>query len=156
MIHHAARYRLSSPNIVHEAFEDEIVVVSLDSGLYFHLEGTAATCWQLALAGRSLDQMVDSMLVTFEADRDHVESTLSTFFADLVSEGLIVPDDDLDSTEAATSQSVVPDGSTQLSFLAPVVGKYKDLRHLLLIDPVHMVNNDGWPELRVEDDAERA
>ena len=39
-------------------------------------------------------------------------------------------------------------GIERLSFEAPILHKYTDMQDLLLLDPIHEVDEAGWPSVK--------
>src|SRR5438270_741872 len=48
------RYRVDENRIVHEVLDQEAMLVNLDNGYYYALEGSAVQIWQAVLAGDSV------------------------------------------------------------------------------------------------------
>ncbi len=63
----------------------------------------------------------------------------------LIEEGLIEPTDDPPLAES------VPTPPTIRTYATPTLSKYTDMEELLLLDPIHEVDAQGWPIAR--DDA---
>ena len=69
---------------------------------------------------------------------------MNELVAKLQDENLIVAVTD----EAITPAGVIADlfkGNTDATFEAPKLSKYTDMEQLLLLDPVHDVDETGWP-----------
>jgi hypothetical protein len=45
------RYRVFSDRVVSKAMDGEAVIINLDTGMYYGLDGPAATVWELLAAG---------------------------------------------------------------------------------------------------------
>ena len=118
-----ARYKLAGPDVVHEEFDGEIVVLNLQSGQYFGLNATGADLWMAVEGGQ---------------DPAEVSPTYGPAFAARLSElGLIVP------SEEASATADLKDYND-----APTIDVYDDLSDLILADPIHDVDEDqGWPKL---------
>jgi hypothetical protein len=117
------RYQLAGPDIVHEEFDGEIVILNLQSGQYFGLNDSGAALWTVVQAGG------DPAGVSAEHG--------PVFAARLVELGLVV--------ESGEPVEVVP---AQAIDTAPKIEIYDDLSDLILADPIHDVDQDeGWPKL---------
>ena len=69
--------------------------------------------------------------------------------AQLQQEQLIAPDERVafsasDEPSASSSPSVA---TGRLAFEAPVLAKYTDMAQLLVLDPIHDVDETGWPKI---------
>jgi Coenzyme PQQ synthesis protein D (PqqD) len=135
-------YRINSPNVVLEVFEDEVVLVNLDIGAYYSAEGAGGRIVSLLHEGTSGDDLVRVVLAEFEGPPEAIEGSVVAFLGRLKDEGLIV--------EAPVESAAAPRAAqaTMRPFQEPVLEKYTDLRDLLLLDPIHDVDQTGWPALK--------
>ena len=140
-----------SPWVTHERLDDEVIAINLENGAYYAFDGIAADCWNLVDQHAALDDMVallDDRYATGGAD---VRGDVSTFVARLLEERLaIAPDPPVAPVDRA--QLVLPDpaGPEPRAYAAPVVERYNDLDELLLLDPIHEVDDAGWPIAKAE------
>jgi hypothetical protein len=131
--------------VTHERLDDEVMVIHLETGAYFALEGVAADCWSVAAAGGTMSDMADAVVGRYGADPAEVRADIDTFLAELQSHGLVEPD------PSATSNGASWDVATAApppAYAPPVAVKYDDLEELLMFDPIHEVDEAGWPVLR--------
>ena len=56
-------------------------------------------------------------------------------------EGLIVPSED----QGAAPKTERPAPSKKKAFAKPKLSKFGDMQDLLLLDPIHDVDQQGWP-----------
>lgn len=136
-----ARFAINHAEISFNHFDDEIIVIHLQSGLYFSLRETAALLW------RGLEQGVgsaESLSAVFNHASADTEEKVGQFLNQLAKAGLVTP------TADPVSASVpVVAGST--AFSAPTLETYDDLQELLLADIVHDTDENGWPNLAVQE-----
>ena len=122
-------FKLAGPDIVHENFGGEIVVLNLISGQYFGLNGSGATVWQSVVAGYSVADIAQDGL--------HARAVVD-FVEKLQHFDLIVPD----SKTAPAEARIAP--ITEV----PTIEVYDDLADLIVADPIHDVDEKmGWPTL---------
>jgi len=72
------------------------------------------------------------------------EQAVIKFIQEILAEDLIVPD------AGASTQPPKPDAAlspVRKPFALPVLHKYTDMQELLLIDPIHEVDETGWPNI---------
>jgi hypothetical protein len=118
-----ARYKLVGPDVVHEEFDGEIVVLNLQTGQYFGLNEAGATLWMAIESGS------DPVAVS--------KTHGAAFSARLVELGLIVQSD----------ETALPTQAQDFAS-APSIEVYDDLSDLILADPIHDVDEEqGWPKL---------
>lgn len=129
---------------VHERFGDESVIVNLDTGSYYSAQGTAETIWIMVADGASELQIVHRMKSEFSGPAETIERLTMEFLDHLVGEELVDPTEGADDQDAA---GVVSPASAE-AFVAPSLQKYVDMEELLRLDPIHEVDEAGWPSTR--------
>lgn len=130
-----------SPNAVFESFDDEVVVINMVSGSYFALNDSARTLWTLADQGHSRAALIEAMQGRHEGDPATIAAEVGAFLEDLESEDLLVR-----TSTAPPHPPTLPEPKEPRSpFVAPVVSKFTDMQDLLLLDPIHEVDEQGWP-----------
>jgi hypothetical protein len=138
------RYTYDQNSIVYEVLDREVMLVNLDSGYYYALEGTASDIWQMVAAGTTSSDTVDALLRRYTAERAQVEQAVVDLLAHLVDENLLVP-----STGLPSSPSAVPAGADSLDnplpFTAPAMYKYTDMANLIHMDPIRDFDETSWP-----------
>jgi hypothetical protein len=138
-----ARLRLPSADVVHDVIDDQVVVVRLDTGVYYGLEGVASLAWAWLERGASLEQLHAFLRQRFpEAD---IDGSLTAFVDQLQAEGLLAPDDDVAGAGTVDAVGALTRAAVPAAFVAPRLEKYTDMQELLLIDPVHETDERGWP-----------
>ncbi len=139
-----ALFRLAGPDIVHDAIDDGIVVVNLTAGAYFTLDGVAREIWELLASGRSRGEITAELAHRYDGQPQQILDGVESFLGRLSEEGLIV----------AAGEGPPPEPSSVLErtdrkpFAAPVLVKYTDLEDLLTLDPIHEVDDSGWPHVK--------
>ena len=51
-------YTINAPEVASEQFDDEIIIVSLKTGNYYSLRGSAASIWNDLVGGISLEHLI--------------------------------------------------------------------------------------------------
>ena len=139
----STRFRVNSPSVIGESIDGELLIVNLDSGAYFSVRGAGELIWNLAALGTPVGEVAASAVAAFDGDETAIRSSTIAFVEELVSEGLIVlaPDG-----PGASVPSVAGRGP----FAPPILEKFTDMQELLILDPVHEVEETGWPHARPE------
>ena len=130
---------VASPECAAEDFDGEIVAMHLDTGMYFSMADTAAVIWRDLAAGHSAES-----LVRLAGNNKDLGNAVERFVVELVDSGLMrkaaVPQLP---AEPARFAGIVNDGAL------PVLEAFGDMKKLLLLDPVHEVDEKaGWPEAK--------
>jgi hypothetical protein len=128
-------YRISPSQVAHQHIDGEVIVIHFETGSYFSLNGSAAELWQMLVKPQS----VGSLCRRFSGANGQAESAVQKFVDELVGEKLV---------ERIMTNSVRPNGEVPIPFAAPMLEKYSDMQHLLLADPLHDVEEAGWPKLK--------
>jgi len=138
-------FRIDAANIMHEVIEGEVVIVNLENGSYYSLDGAGATIWERLSEGATLDALADELSAQYGEPRETVAKDVAAFVRQLGVEKLVVAGAaNGHGSGAAPDASPAPAGG----WIAPVVHKYTDMEELLLVDPIHEVEDSGWPNTR--------
>jgi len=132
-------------SLTHERLDDEVIAIDLDSGAYFALDDAAADCWSILAAGGSLDAAIEAVATRFAVTSDETRSDLERFVAELVEAGLLERADG-----APVPVELGPRANATRPYRAPAIERFNDLEDLLLLDPIHEVDDAGWPVSRVD------
>jgi hypothetical protein len=63
---------------------DEVVILDLDTGIYYGLDCVGARIWNLLSSGRTLDEVCETILAEYEVERSRLESDVDRLFVQLV------------------------------------------------------------------------
>lgn len=129
-----------------ERLDGEIILINFDSGQYFSLTSVSADILWLIRQGVPRDQWLGILERAFPGvpASSEVDPTIDAFLAELKDAGII----DDGAVETGESSESLPDDYVRTAWLAPALEANHDLVDLLLIDPIHDVGDDGWPQLR--------
>ncbi len=147
----SARYALASTEIVSDVIDGETVLVDLASGSYFTANATGGAIWSLAVAGLSRDEIVARVGAAFEGSGDAVRSGCDAFLERLCAERLLIPHAAAVPSTGAVAGGGPPTPVAATPFLEPVLTKYTDMEDLLSLDPIHEVDELGWPHAKGAD-----
>lgn len=140
-------FRINIPTVSHETIDGETVIINLDSGIYYSMDGVGAEIWSFIESGSSISDIVELIENRYDGDRVDIENSIKKLISDMQKEGLIVPniEDDPASSEVKNAQVEYGQGEEKSIFKAPILNKYSDMQDLLLLDPIHEVDETGWP-----------
>ena len=146
----SAHFRINIPKVIHETIDGETVIVNLDSGNYFSLDRVGVDIWTLIGANTPLHQIVDDIASRYIGKQKEIEHAVHQFVDALQQDDLIVSDESQRS--GSEGNPGTQDGTEQFkercNFEAPVLYKYTDMQDLLLLDPIHDVDETGWPSAK--------
>jgi hypothetical protein len=138
------RYRVNKPSVILEDFGDEVVIVNLVSGNYYSVDAVGAEIWAMIQKGAKATEITAHLSRKYEGAAAFIEEAVIGFIRRIISENLIVPDAD------ASAPPPEPDDAgdqARKPFAAPALQKYTDMQELLLLDPIHEVDETGWPNV---------
>ena len=144
-------YKINKANVVSEKFDDEVVIINLDSGNYYSLEGVGFNIWSIIENGASLDKIIDWVMSQYDSSNpEEINKLVSQFVAELCEEDLITPDKTLENKDLKISDNQNERktiSGNPLSTLGKIVlQKYTDMQDFLLVDPIHEVEYTDWPK----------
>jgi hypothetical protein len=145
-----SRIRVNSPQVISEHIDGETVMINLQTGAYYSLNASAARIWGLLPRDRGVlaDEVV-GVLRSEQAEAADLAAQVANFLDQLLDEQLVVPVD-ADGAHARPSEGAeIPPAteSTSQPWEAPSLTRFDDMQDLLLLDPVHEVDERGWPHL---------
>jgi hypothetical protein len=138
----ATRYVVRSPAVVHETIDGEAVIINLESGTYFSAEGASAIAWQRIVGGASEADLASAIGERYEGGAAEIGTAVAQFIAQLSQDGLIRPAEPAEGAPAALPS---PPPEAKAIFKELSLRTFTDLQELLLLDPIHDVNEVGWP-----------
>jgi hypothetical protein len=132
----AIAYVRNTESVTSETFDEDTVLINFLTGTYFSLRGSAPLIWRLLQTATSLDEILASVGGDTGDARDSVRAMLDTLIAENCVHSV-----EVDEAEIGRSNS-----RTLVPYTAPIVETFHDLQELIVVDPVHEVDEiDGWP-----------
>lgn len=123
-------YTVNTKKAISETLDNETIIINLETGSYYSMNPAGTAIWGALSQGTPV-------AITSPA----VESFLNQLLAD----GLIAE-------ETTHSNSLLEREGTHALDLAttedPKLEKYTDMQEMLLADPIHDVDETGWPNLK--------
>lgn len=145
----SVRYGVSKPQIIREQFDEEVVIVDLDSGNYYSLGGAGGEVWSSVENGASQEEIVTRLSLLYDADSSVIAPEIQRLLEELQQEQLIA-----ERSDAPPADGSAPTISeTRRVWQTPMLQKFTDMQALLLLDPIHEVDSAGWPQPKPEEPA---
>lgn len=128
---------VATPQCVAEEFDGEIVALNMDTGTYFSIKDAGARLWHDLAAGHAVEQLVERA-----GGGTALGAAIGRFADTACAEGLMRPR----TSEAVAGEPGIFTPSSDGADL-PVLEAFHDMQSLLLLDPVHEVDEEeGWPK----------
>lgn len=134
-------FQLNSPDVVAEIIEGEVVLVHMGTGRYYSLQDCGAAAWSLLAAGLPESAAAGQLAAHYGAPEETVRSGLRELTAQLEAEQLLVKRP----SEVDRNSPVELSRDFGSVWEAPLLQGYDDMGELLLVDPIHDVSDEGWP-----------
>jgi hypothetical protein len=77
------------PQVMSRLVGNETVLLDLESGIYFGLDGVGKRIWESVAEGYSLGETASVIATEFEVDEAQAQADLIAFASDLVERGLL-------------------------------------------------------------------
>lgn len=77
------------PQVMSRRVGNETVLLDLESGLYFGLDGVGDLVWQSVSNGGRLGEAVDSIVAEYDVERAQAEADVIAFAGTLLQRGLL-------------------------------------------------------------------
>ncbi len=147
----ATRFRIKKPRVIHQTLDGEVVIINLETGNYYSLRGTGAEIWSAIERHADLEGILAALGRKNADAGDGPAGMVARFVEELQREGLIETSGQVapESPESLTPAPDAPSGHLEAAFEPPVLEKFDDMQDLILLDPVHEIDEErGWPHPR--------
>lgn len=131
---------LNQPPLVAEIIDGEVMIINLDTGVYYNATGAAAVAWPWLIAGASIADVARATARHYALEAQAIAGDLAAFAARLETEAIV-------RRERATPalEACAPGPGLAPPYPGFGLERFDDMRALLVVDPVHEVGDSGWP-----------
>jgi hypothetical protein len=134
---------IAEHDVVFEEYEDEIIFLQLKEGFYYTLDRMAADIFVALLRADSIETALGYLSQRYLTDHDELNRTCQKMINQLTEEKLIV---ERANTSSEHGELTSYTGKKQ-QLSEYHIEKFEDIQDILKFDPVHEVNEDGWPSV---------
>ncbi|MBN2083946.1 MAG: PqqD family protein [Anaerolineales bacterium] len=138
-------FRINTPRVVYQTIDNETIIIDFDNGAYFSAEGVGAEIWEGLAKGIPVGQIQRAVAQRYAGEEREIQSGVGQFIASLQRESLILHREGASADPGPIPDKGIADAGSRPAFLPPQLRKYTDMQDLLLLDPIHEVDNQGWP-----------
>ncbi len=140
-------FRAHTPHIVHETIDGETILMDLRTGNYYSIEWPGTVIWEYVSDEGAVDTLVSELLKNNGKEKAEIEEGVRSFIQKLVEEDLLVASENGNAEEPELPQEFRAElKKIANNFKQPEFSKYSDMQDMLLLDPIHDVDEKGWPE----------
>jgi len=136
-------YSIDQAHIVSEVIDGEAIIVNLANGYYYSLDAAAAEIWLWLQSGWSAARIADAIRERYDCAGAGPEAAVRELIGALLADQIIAPG----SVESCDPPPVgLPaSAAAKAPFRAPSMQRFTDMQGFLLVDPIHEVDDTGWP-----------
>ena len=80
---------IQNKKIIQSKIGDEVVMMDIDSGFYFGMNGVGSVIWQYLSTPISLEELVSNLMEEFKVDKQTCESDTMEFLDNLLEKKII-------------------------------------------------------------------
>jgi hypothetical protein len=134
------RYNIYDNNIISDVFGEEVVLVNLETGVYYSLRHSATQIWIRLFNQYSPTEIFADLIKIYKVDENDLISDIKQFICQLL-EAKMIKNESVEVKKPLDFNSkdiLVP-------YTAPEIETFSDMQEILLLDPVHDVDKSGWP-----------
>lgn len=148
--------RVNEPHVVHETIEGEAILLNLSTGNYYSIEWPGTVIWDLICESGDADGINQAFQKADETKRNEIEKAFDGFLKTLVEEELLVADEKSSPVPFEVDKQTAEEFKKAVEKLDKLsLNKYSDMKDMLLLDPIHDVDEKGWPEPKKEPKQEK-
>jgi hypothetical protein len=143
-------YQINTPAVVSEIIDGEAVIMNLHSGNYYSTEGVGSLLWHGIQQGRTYPQLLELVKTVFLAVPEDLAAAIDPFIDELMTHELI-RETPTETAGALSDKLELTHVNGSGEFRAPLLNVYPDMKDLLVLDPIHDVDEVGWPTAKPAD-----
>ena len=125
-----------NPRLAADIFDNEYIIANLDTGLYYSIQGLAVSLVK-ALPFEEPTAPIATLASAVNSPDKNISDELNGVWEQLVSEEII--------KEANKPVTANTDWSPATEYALSRFNRYADMQDLLMLDPIHEVDEEGWP-----------
>jgi hypothetical protein len=135
-------YKINTPRVVHQILDGEAIIIDFETGAYYSLDEIGSQVWFLIDRGFCLSELAAELSHYYEQSEAEINEAIMHFIEQLLLENLICPAEIVPNKKSVNG---TPFPTEVKVFQAPALQKFTDMQDLLLLDPIHEVDQSGWP-----------
>ncbi|NHZ86172.1 MAG: PqqD family peptide modification chaperone [Planctomycetia bacterium] len=142
-------YKIDRSNIVFETFDTEVVIINLDNGNYYSYDGLGVDIWGLLKDQVSINDLNKWIIKKYSQESpSEIKKMIRLSIIELESENLIISSESHNDVNKHANQKDLENFITidKRDFKYPVLQRYTDMQDFLLVDPIHEIDYEKWPE----------
>lgn len=139
------RFKINTLKIVHQTIDGEVIIINFENGIYYSLNATGTNIWSCTERNDTIAEIVKEIMNKYEGNQEVIEKDINQFIIDLEKEELIVLNKENENKNSQESKEKSETSKEKPKYEKPELIKYTDMKEMLLLDPIHEVDETGWP-----------
>ena len=120
--------------------------MNLNLGTYYSIDKCGAVIWNWIDQGVSTRELIHRVKQRYSGDAEFIEKAVADFINELMDQELVKScNGNEEAAFSDESNHILDSGET---FEPPQLHIYNDMKDLLLLDPIHDVDEAGWPSVK--------
>jgi len=78
-----------NPSVIYRELSGEVVLLNLQSGVYYGLDAVGSRVWQLLMQSRGVDEVCDIMLDEYDVGAETLRADVNRLVGELSDKGLV-------------------------------------------------------------------
>lgn len=141
MLSSETRLRINDAEVTATLIDGEAIMINLNTGVYYGIDGAGARIWQLSAAGTNQHDISDIIASEYSIDQSQAAADVTRLVNQFVEEGLLIPHTYPNIPLPPPSQAM------QTPYATPDLDIYREMGHLLALDPpMPGLENITWDE----------
>jgi hypothetical protein len=135
---------INRKNALFDIIEDEVIIINLESGNYYGLANYEVAIWKLLEQVTNEENLISYLSGINPDHKDNISVDIPRYIVSLKSEGLALDTDEAITSDLDLDQNLV---NTLRSnpYKTPLLEIFDDMQDFLLVDPIHEVDENGFP-----------
>lgn len=142
-------YKVRENEVVSQVIDDEAIIINMNTGCYYSLDKTGAEIWNCIGQISTVAEIVGMLECRYDCGEADVATKVEKLLGELEAEQLIeqLQGEHPGNLSQMAHQPASQDDTekTRAIFEEPRFEKHSDMRDFLLVDPIHQVDDRGWP-----------
>lgn len=136
-----------NPDIVFDTIDGEVILLNIEKGNYYQLKNEAVLVWEEIASKKISSALVvaDSLSRNEAYSQNEILDSINPFINQLKTEQILLEVKESGSKKENARVPATKEKKKKGKFPTPVLLKYTDMQSILLLDPIHDTNEEGWP-----------
>jgi len=132
-------YIINDQKVISEVLDGETIIINLENGNYYSMNDTGSDLWGRIKSQQSMENIIKGFVNQYTADISEIERSIDEVINFLLTDHLIIKADVSDESIDEIAEVA------KKEFIKPIINRFEDMQDMLLADPIHEVDNIGWP-----------